>query len=65
MELPNLSGVISVDPITLGIFGAFTAFNNFLCTPAGQKFALDAEQIITSILGKFDVHLAANLPKTS
>lgn len=36
---------------------ALTSFNNFLVTPAGQKFALDAEAIVTDILKVLHVHL--------
>jgi hypothetical protein len=48
-----------MDPLTAAM-QAFNAFNNFLCTPAGQKMALDQEQIFTQLMSHFGVHLASN-----
>lgn len=52
-----------MDPLTAAMT-AFTAFNQFLCTPAGQKLALDQEAIFTDLLAKFNVHLTPAAPKT-
>lgn len=50
-----------MDPVTLiAAFTAFTAFNNYLITPPGQKMATDQEEIFTTIMGHFGVHLAPN-----
>jgi hypothetical protein len=50
-----------MDPLTAAM-QAFAAFNNFLVTPAGQKMAMDQEQLFVQILNTFGVHLAANTP---
>lgn len=44
-------------PLTAAL-AAFTAFNQFLITPAGQKLASDSEAIVTNLLSHFGVHLA-------
>ena len=52
-----------MDPLSAAM-NAFAAFNNFLCTPAGQKLALDTEAIVQALLNHFSVHLAPNTPKS-
>lgn len=48
-----------MDPLTAAM-NAFAAFNQFLCTPAGQKLAMDQEAIFATLMGHFGVHLAPN-----
>lgn len=47
----------TMDPLTSAM-NAFAAFNQFLCTPAGQKLAIDQEAIFATLMGHFGVHLA-------
>ena len=52
-----------MDPLTAGLV-ALTSLNQFLVTPAGQKIALDFEQVIGGILSLLNVHLTSSLPST-
>ena len=52
-----------MDPLTAAM-NAFAAFNQFLCTPAGQKMAQDQEALFAQLLGHFNVHLASDTAKT-
>lgn len=47
----------NVDPVTAAL-NAFSAFNQFLCTPAGQKLADLNIDLITKILSAFHMKLA-------
>jgi hypothetical protein len=47
---------VNMDPLTAAM-QAFTAFNTFLVTPAGQVLAANSETIIANLLDKFNVHL--------
>lgn len=49
----------TMDPLTAAM-NAFAAFNQFLCTPAGQKLAMDQEAIFATLMSHFGVHLAPN-----
>lgn len=51
-----------MDPLTAAM-QALTAVNTFLCTPAGQKLAMDQEAIFTNILNALGLHIAATSPK--
>ena len=53
-----------MDPLTAAM-NAFTAFNQFLLTPAGQKLAIDSETVFTNLLDKFNVHLTPGAPKAT
>jgi hypothetical protein len=48
-----------MDPVTAAM-NAFMAFNQFLCTPAGQQLASANQAIISKILDHLGVHLAPN-----
>lgn len=49
-----------MDPAMIAAMTAFAAFNQFLCTPAGQKMAIDQETIFAKIMDHFGVHLDPN-----
>ncbi len=49
----------AVDPLTAAM-NALAYLNQFLCTPAGQKIALDAESVIVNLLIALHVHV--NVP---
>lgn len=53
-----------MDPLTAAM-NAFAAFNQFLCTPAGQKMATDQEAIFAKLMDHFGVHLAPAPAKTA
>lgn len=53
-----------MDPIALAVLGGFTAFNQFLCTPPGQKFAELNIDLIGKLMTHFGVHLTADTPAT-
>lgn len=46
--MANLNITAGVDPLP-----GFTAFMNFLCTPAGQQFAEELHTVITDLVGLF------------
>lgn len=54
----------TMDPLTAAMT-AFAAFNQFLCTPAGQKLAMDQEAIFATLMGHFGVHLAPNVAQVA
>jgi len=53
-----------MDPVTAAM-NAFAAFNQFLCTPAGQTLAAANQAIISKILDHLGVHLAPNAAQTA
>lgn len=48
-----------MDPITAAL-EAFRAFNDFLCTPAGQQLATANNALIQTILTKLHLRVAAD-----
>ena len=50
-----------MDPLTAGLV-ALSAFNQFLLTPPGQKFATDFENVMGGILNVLHIHIANQLP---
>lgn len=55
---------ISVGGIATQVLVTLGKFNDFLCTPEGQKFANLNAQIIAKIFNAFGVHLEANTTAT-
>lgn len=53
--------MIPVDPVTAAL-NAFTAFNNFLCTPAGQKLSEMNNGLIETILTKLHIRVLSDPP---
>ena len=51
-----------IDPLTAAM-NALAAFNAFLCTPPGQKFAEVNNQLIVDILTKLHVHIVPDVSK--
>ncbi len=45
-----------MDPFTAAM-NALAAFNNFLCTPAGQAFAVRQQGIVDGILSKLHLKI--------
>ena len=48
-----------MDPLSAAL-NALAAFNQFLCTPEGQKLAAANAVIVARILDALGVHMAAN-----
>ena len=53
-----------MDPLTAA-FNALAALNQFLVTPAGQKFATDFETVMAGLLNDLHIHIASNQPATT
>ncbi len=51
-----------MEPVTAAL-QAFAAFNNFLCTPAGQRLADANNAVIVTILEKLHVKIAPDPAK--
>lgn len=51
-----------MDPFT-SVMNALAAFNNFLCTPAGQRFADHQEALVAGLLAKLHVKLGPDAPE--
>lgn len=54
--------LMPLDPITAGL-NALASFNQYLCTPAGQKFADNFNDLVGRIFTRLEAHLGANAPK--
>lgn len=51
----------SMDPLTAAL-NALASFNQFLCTPEGQKLAAANAVIVARLLDVLGIHMVANSP---